>query len=498
MTITMKYKRYLLLAGALLLISCFTLVFIVRAAQTTERMSQILALAGIGVVFMGMLLCLWLLYRQRRLDAALLHAAYTDGLTGLCNAKGFEVRARALLDQNEQHYFLLDCGINHFDSFNLLHGTARGDEILLAVAEMMKKSHDAQELCARIYGGHFLCLFHAPTMERALERVAEEEALFKRFVSDKLLFMSYGLFEIQDRSLPVQQMIDCAAAARRSNKEDRLKTIDTYNKALHWQRIQENELVAEVETALAGGEFVALYQPKSSIETEELVGAEALVRWFLPSGECPPPDYFIPLLERSGLIAKLDMFMLETVCAHLRAWLDQGVEPVPVSVNFSRAHIHNPRFAEQVREVLSRYSLPPYLVEAEFTETAVIEDVEQLFPVMEKLHAMGLLVTMDDFGSGYSSLNMLCTMPLDVIKLDKAFMEHIETDDRSKTLLVGILQLTKALELITVAEGVESREQLDFLRENGCDVVQGYYFSKPISGESFTGLMEKSRQTKGA
>lgn len=242
-----------------------------------------------------------------------------------------------------------------------------------------------------------------------------------------------------------------------------------------------------MEESLRRGEFIPYYQPKYGACSERIVGAEALVRWIREDGTYMPPDRFIGLFEQNGLITKLDMYMFERVCKKLAAMEN----PVPVSVNFSRAHMYDADFPEKLLTIVQRYDLKYSLLEVKLTETAFFDRRDALIRNMDRLREIGFLVSIDDFGSGYSSLNLLKDVRFDTIKLDKEFLSDTEEIGRERMVVKSVLALAEALEVHTVAEGVETREQLDFLRENGCDTIQGYYFSRPLPEAEFDQLLSE-------
>lgn len=242
-----------------------------------------------------------------------------------------------------------------------------------------------------------------------------------------------------------------------------------------------------LEKALAREEFLVFLQPKYSILGEKAVlkGAEALVRWKSGESGFIYPNEFIPLFEHSGFITKLDMYMLEQVCRLQRKWLDEGYECVTISVNQSRLHLKNPEYIHTVKAIVDKYNIPYHLIELEITENAIFDDQKALIKTFRDLHDIGFITAMDDFGSGYSSLNMLKDIELDVIKIDKEFFGETLQNNRGRNVVACILKMLRELKFIVVAEGIESAEQVEFLKLCGCDMIQGYFFGKPSPVEEF-------------
>ena len=241
-------------------------------------------------------------------------------------------------------------------------------------------------------------------------------------------------------------------------------------------------------------------QPKYSAAKEEIVGAEALVRWEHPEKGLIFPNSFVPLFESNGFIVKIDYYILESVCQCIRNWLNEGVEPVVVSVNLSRVHLYNADLVERLVEITDRYRIPHNLIEFELTETVLFDELGQLINVMAKLKQAGFVLSMDDFGSGYSSLNMLKQLPVDILKLDKAFLDNFDADEtgrKEKTIVSHIISMAKDLDMEVLAEGVENKSQKDFLLSANCDMIQGYYYAKPMKLEHFDRELRYARVKVG-
>lgn len=419
------------------------------------------------------------------------HILTTDSLTGLLNENGFALTARKTLDRPEsRNWHIVDFDINSFEHINSVSGFEAGDQLLCRIAEIMRsRMIYPGEICARVHADHFICLCRAENTSLLAERVLEADAALRGISGESTVFISYGLYKIQDPALSVTSMCDKALDAKRSVKGNYENKIGIYNEELHRRRIEDSELVAQMETALAAGEFIPFYQPKYSALSGKIAGAEALVRW-LHEGQRLMPDRFIPLFEKNGMIVKLDLFIFESVCKKLREQLDAGLPAKPVSVNFSRNHLYETNFTERVAAIVKRWQLPPSLLEIEFTESAFFGNELLLKEAIRKLHLLGLKVSVDDFGTGYSSLNTLKEMPFDIIKLDRGFISTVSTK-KSRIVVGSILLLARSLGMITVAEGVETKEQYLFIKESGGDIIQGYYFSRPVSEEEYYRLLNE-------
>lgn len=299
------------------------------------------------------------------------------------------------------------------------------------------------------------------------------------------------MYLVNDPALDFITIQDRANVARKKNRRlgsARLSACAFYSDVERRRLLREKEIDNRMAAALAGGEFIVYLQPKVSLESGRVTGAEALARWQDPEKGLVPPDEFIPVLEQNGFITRLDLYVFEQVCALLHRWIGEGREPVAISVNLSRVHLDSPGFLADYQAVLERYAVPPALIEMELTETLVLEDVERVVQVIGQIHALGCRCALDDFGSGYSSLNALREIPADVLKLDKAFFDERGAGRRGERVVESVIELARKLDMQTVSEGVEKPEQVEFLRRARCDMVQGYVFSRPVPVEQFEAL----------
>ena len=309
---------------------------------------------------------------------------------------------------------------------------------------------------------------------------------------------SFGVCPVEPGERDISLLNDWASLAREKVKGLHDRSVGFYDHQLRERMLEEKELESDMEGALASGQFQLWLQPKYSIFRNRAVGAEALVRWDHPRLGLLPPGRFIPLFEKNQFISKLDFYMLERTCALLRQWLDEGLAPVRVSVNMARVHLSDPDFPEQAARVKERYRIPGRLVELELTESSVLEfdDSTRLVALIDRLHALGFLVSMDDFGSGYSSLNLLRELPVDVLKLDRGFFGG-DGDERTRTVIRDAVGMAADLDITVVAEGIEREDQVAFLAEIGCDTVQGFYFARPMPVSDFEALRRRELEAEG-
>ncbi len=266
-----------------------------------------------------------------------------------------------------------------------------------------------------------------------------------------------------------------------------------FDESLVEEQIWLDKVQEKQQSALDNEEFIVYYQPKYDPSTNELRGAEALIRWNSPEYGFLSPGKFIPIFENNGFITEIDHYMLRHVAGDQKKWLDAGYDCVPVSVNVSRAHFIESDLAEQIRDIVDETGTPHEYIEIELTESAFFDDKVALLNTIGKLKNYGFAVSMDDFGSGYSSLNSLKDLPLDVLKLDAEFFRGDSSDERAKIVVSEAIKLGKSLDMHIVAEGVEIKEQVDFLAGEGCDMIQGYYFAKPMPKEEYEARMQRQQ-----
>lgn len=426
--------------------------------------------------------------RQQAFKAKFLEQrAYTDELTGLLNAKGFDDKCTEMLlkPDDKQTYAIVDFDVNFFSQYNATNGVAEGDRMLKRIAEMLTSFCRSDELYARQEADHFVCMLRADSFDAIINRVREADSSVRKRMTDNMLLLSYGIVEITDRTQPVASLRNHAAMAKRTVKGNYENNIAVYDKTLHELQMQEVVWLSGFEKSLENNEYVIFFQPKINLKTEKLAGAEALVRRIEADGSVISASPIIEALERKGFIKKLDYYVLELVCIFLNRCISEGLPVYPISSNFSRVHLYDTNFPVQVAQIADKYEVPHELLEIELTETAFLVENDILQNMIHQLHLNGFSVAIDDFGSGYSSLNMLKDIQVDTIKLDREFLEGFAQNARADTIIAHTLKLAQDMHITAVAEGIETTQQLEFLREHGCEIVQGYYYSKPLPEEEF-------------
>ena len=423
-----------------------------------------------------------------RETAAMVNLFQYDRLTGLFSREFFYEKVRERLREDpEGEYSIVCSNIVNFKLYNDSFGVAEGDRLLRETADAMRRAVEPSGICGRFGADRFICLQESG--KEARDRAAFDADQME-FGKGRNVVMKWGVYEITDRSVPVEQMCDRANLAVDSIKNQYNCHFAVYDDVLRGKLLREQAITEAMETALNEGQFVVYYQPKYSLNNDCLAGAEALVRWVHPELGFLSPGEFIPLFEKNGFITRLDRYVWENVCATLRLWREKGYPQLSVSVNVSRADVYHTDLADTLLEIIRKYGVEPAQLHLELTESAYTENPAQILSTVEHLRELGFIIEMDDFGSGYSSLNMLNQMKLDILKLDMKFIRSETSKPMEQGILRFIVGLARWLNLSVVAEGVETREQLERLREIGCDYVQGYFFARPMPAGEFEKLLQ--------
>lgn len=407
----------------------------------------------------------------------------SDPLTGLYGRVEFFRKAEEFLRGLENgSYCLMAIDIEHFKLFNQWYGEAEGDGFLISIARQLKKARDMSGGIAGYMGGDDFVII-LPYDRQKLQELQEGIMGYVRQYGKNAGFLpAFGLYLIEDKGIAVSTMYDRASVALSSVKGNYAQRVCWYDSRMLLKMEENHRLLSEVQRALCQDEFTFYLQPQCNMTNGKIVGLETLVRWIHPERGIISPGEFIPLLESNGLIASLDVYIWEKVCIGLRRWLDRGRRPVPVSVNVSRVDIYTVDVVDYFCSLVKKYELEPGLLEIEITESACAEEYDILTGVIDQLRSAGFPVFMDDFGSGYSSLNMLNDINVDVLKIDMKFLKLSEkSPGRGMGILETIINMAKFMELRMIAEGVETKEQMELLLGMGCIYGQGYYFYHPMS-----------------
>lgn len=413
------------------------------------------------------------------------YRATHDPLTGLYNKKFFYEKVRQRLDEQPEEQFILICSdIGNFKMVNDVFGTECGDRVLIRIARALHEMCKPDQIYGRIDNDGFALLMKKSDYgEEYFQNVPQSKVYVEKDIEYPIR-LYLGVYEIVQKDLPVSVMCDRAKMAIATIKGNYQKRLAYYDEKLRQSVLNEQEIMGELDDAIASGQFHIYLQAQVNGQGESH-GAEALVRWIHPKKGYLPPSAFIDILEKNGAIVRLDRYIWELTCQKLREWTDEGREDMYLSVNISPKDFYFIDIYETFTSLVEQYGINPGRLHLEITETSVMTDVQQRIKIIERLQAYGFIVEMDDFGSGYSSLNMLKEIHVNVLKVDMVFLRKTTEMERSRKILRTIIALAQELGMETIVEGVETSEQLEFLKSISCDIFQGYYFAKPMEVSQF-------------
>ncbi|WP_227835670.1 MULTISPECIES: EAL domain-containing protein [unclassified Clostridioides] len=450
---------------------------------------------NILIIILFLLLIMLIIFINRKNREQLIKIAYVDPVTKGYSKARFDMEAKAIIESTSAGtYSLVSININKFKLINDSFGSDAGDKTLKYIHDVIANYLEREELLCRVSNDQFNILIKTISQKEILKYIENITNDINSFNKDKeckyFIALSIGVYKIDDPNIPLVSIQDRANVARKNIKGNTvthpLYTCVFYSDLERLRMLKEKEMENRMEEALDNNEFVVYLQPKVNLKNNNIVGAEALVRWQDPDRGLIPPNDFIPFFEKNGFIIKLDHYVFEKSCAMIRKWIDNGETPIPISVNFSRAHLNNKDFLEKYKTIRDKYDVPAKLLEIELTETLIFDNLQMLLNVIDQIHEEGFQCSLDDFGSGYSSLNMLKEIKVDTLKLDRAFFSSPNADNVSENYVIeSVVELAKKLNMNSVSEGVETILQMEYLKKINCDMIQGYVFSKPIPQEIF-------------
>lgn len=446
---------------------------------------------------MIILLCLGLLYYVRWAmwgsNKELMKLAYYDRLTGTYNFEKFTQCAEDLLAE-DSNYALITMNIRQFQYINEILGKAQADQVLKKLAALLRQMIGEKECFCRSNADQFYLLLHSSQEEQVrarVEAIMEQAGTIAQELNVSYPVILYaGAAMVQESAPPeelVRDLLHKAEFAQKHAVKKYQNVLAFYDRAMHRKENFQNSIESSMQSALAKQEFQLFLQPKVRLENGQVEGAEALVRWIRPDETLVYPNEFIPAFEKNGFCARLDLYMVDRTCRQLREWMDAGYEPICISVNQSRLLFYQSDYVERLCAVMDRYHIPHGYIQLEILEGLAIENIEQMNKTLAQLHEKGFRLSLDDFGSGYSSLNVLAGIQVDEVKFDKDFLLESAPDkkEKNKLALKNVVKLAKDLQITTVAEGVEVQQDEEFVHSIGCEYGQGFFYSCPIPPEEF-------------
>lgn len=448
---------------------------------------------GLVTLFFVMLLIV-IETSNRRLKAFV----FVDSSTGKASLAKFQIEARSLIENSASNEYLLgSIDVNNFKYINDIYGYDVGNKVLKLLAEHIEKILPNEKiLVARRMADNFVFVSKTENKQQIFESIELDEPLqedVKRILGpDYELTLSIGVYVIKDPLKSISVMLDYANIAKKTVKGRVGNPIAEYTEEMDKKMEIKKLITVSMEAALQHEEFITCMQPKYSLADKSLIGAEVLVRWKHPDMGMLSPLIFIPLFEENGFIEKLDLYMFEATCKMIEKWKCAGIKKIPrISVNVSRVTLEKKDLVQEFILIAHKYDVKPNFLEIEITEGALENNTEKIINIINEIKNAGFYVSIDDFGSGYSSLSILKDMPADIIKIDKEFLSETIDSVKGKKIINNIIKMSKELKLEIVAEGIETKEQAEELNTMGCDIAQGYYFAKPMTLENFENIIVK-------
>ena len=420
-------------------------------------------------------------------------------MTGLYKYERFLEHAGEYIANAEHgNYAIIYLDVFNFKFVNDTYGYETGDKVLKEIAQAVQSYSENIVLASRVFSDNIVALAKLgsrdeETFKRGLEEAITKQTsiLAKRFLNSSIkVGVGVSMFTISGAPIMLNNIISNANMARKRTKLPGMPNLMFYDENMGNAAMNEVAYSNDMEKAFENREFVVYMQPRVLLANDEIKGAEALVRWKKKDGSIIYPNDFIPVFERNKSVTQLDFYVYEEVCRYLKERLESGKKTVAISVNVSRVHLYSiDEFITKIKGLLVKYNIPPKYLEFELTETSFTDKVDDSITLLSRLRKLGVKVSLDDFGSGYSSLNVLTKLPLDILKIDKEFLRDFENDSEEKIVIPSVIEMAKKLNLEVVCEGVETKEHVEFLRSIGCEYAQGYYYSKPIPQEEFDRLL---------
>lgn len=428
---------------------------------------------------------------EMKIKAEMEYRADYDSMTGLYNSETFYRKAEEIINSNDtDKYVIISVDIDRFRLINDRYGIDAGNRVLETVGKTIREVSPKDSIAKRYQGDVFSILLKYGADQDLVQYMSRlSTAIRDAKILPMSITVTYGIYKISEKNIPVRLMCDRARAVKKQVKGNALTNYAVYDDVIRLKLREQAEIEEEMQLALANREFVMYLQPQIDLKTKKIAGAEALVRWKHPIKGVMVPAQFLNLFESNGFITKMDMYIWEEACKYLQDIQKRGIY-LPISVNISRVHIGTTNLSSILTDLCAKYDVAPKYLELEITENLFMDDVDELFDEMAELKKCGFKILMDDFGSGYSSLNMLRSAPVDTLKIDRFFLDEIMSTQRGKIIVESSVRMAKQLGLSVIAEGVETDDQLQFLENIDCDIVQGYYYSRPIPTDEFEVFIE--------
>ena len=466
--------------------------------EKTVIIAEYLHIFNVGIAVITIVALLILLNIHKGREEKLEKIAYCDQFTSLYNKEYLKANfLDRLKKSSHKKVALVGYDINKMKMVNEIYGVQVGNYVIKHIANILKMSvKDDNEIVIRDHSDVFFALYMYDTKDELENRIDSVINKVSKIICNNKnmqLTMAVGIYELTNEEHSFEKSFSYAQMAKNDNKKNVEKGYSYYSQAMRETELRNKQLNDEIKEGIANKEFMAWFQPQYDTFTKKIVGAEALVRWYKSDGRIISPYYFIEFSEKTGLIQEIDRIVLENVCKSISQWREQGLDVMPISLNLSRAYLSDENAIYYIKNTLDKYNIPGDLIKLEVTESAIVDSEDKLEKIIEIMHKFSFRVYLDDFGIGYSSLSSINNLNFDTLKIDKSFVDTIGTEKGNRVIKYTI-DLAKNLGMSLVAEGVETKEQYEFLKAEHCDVIQGYYFSKPLSASEFKEVLEENQK----
>ena len=467
------------------------LVILTHGSAVAEELNQviiIMLIISILIILIISVVSIYIVISEKRKEESLYNLAYIDPITKLGNHNYFNQQGQKILSDKEiKNKYIMALDIDKFKSFNKKYGHELGNKLLEEVGKKLKEILKEKAIICRISNDIYgIIIYEIKNIEKQANKICQDvsKIIINNIEYNILVYL--GIYKIIDNKYNLLESFDKALIAHDKTKGNSEKQYYIYNEEIELQLEKENEIENIMQQALESKEFVIYYQPKISTQNDKITEAEALVRWFR-NGKLIPPNEFIPIFEKNRFIIKLDKYIFKEVCKDLNNWKQKNVNlKVPmISINISKEHFYEEEFIKEFVDIAKKYNIDPKEIELEITESATLNSNIDVIKVMNNIKKYGFRISLDDFGTGTSTLGMLQNMPIDTLKIDKIFVDKIDFNNTDKNIIEYIVYIAKKLNLKTVAEGVENENQVNYLKSIECDMLQGYYYSTPVSKGTF-------------
>ncbi|MDR5588091.1 MULTISPECIES: GGDEF domain-containing protein [Clostridium] len=491
--ITLNKNKYILSYSKINDLKDYYVLSLIEASNINEKqyLTSLMTMLASFVILIFLILLIYINFYRNRKEKLIKDIAFVDDITGGKTLTKFKMDIKEVLEENmNSSYALVEFDIVRFKIINDIWGYKTGNLLLKYISDILKNKLLYKEMFCRVRDDLFILLLKYKDENDIIDRINALDNSMRFFDNGTKeipnFSLSYGVYVVDGTEEDINKMIDNVAFARETSKSDCNEFIGFYDIELQSKLIKQKQIEDVMYSALTNRQFELYLQPKYDIKLESCIGAEALVRWNNPEKGLINPIDFIPLFEKNGFIVNLDMFIFEEVCSKINEWKQNNIKLIPISVNISRINLKNvDYFIKNVSRIFNKYDINPNLIEIEITESAIFNHYDNMLQALLRLKAMGFSISLDDFGTGLSSLNILKDLPIDTIKLDREFLNSKDSSKKGEIVIANIVRMVKELDLNVICEGVETHEQAEFLSEVGCNNAQGYLYARPMPVKDF-------------